>query len=189
MTARRRAGLAGTGAAAGIAGWLADGELGRLPGLAASVAVAEFTVPVLIVAAWFGPGLLAGACIPREWRAGHRYRHGRQFCRSARITARIKRAVLAADRYRCVACGLAGDLQIDHVMPWSCGGLSSLFNLMVLCGGCNRVKSNYWRWRDGRVTYRGVEGRADERRAAVILAAERRARWNPLRWWRAAIAL
>lgn len=96
---------------------------------------------------------------------------------------------MAADRYRCVFCKSAQQPQVDHIRPWAAGGLNSLFNFAILCGPCNRVKSNYWRYRGGFEMYRGWEGSEDMITARRILACERRHRWNPLRWLRAAWAL
>jgi len=126
---------------------------------------------------------------PRRCRVWYRARYTRESQRSARIGARLRRRVLAADRHRCVSCHRRDELQIEHVMPWSLGGLSWWWNLVTLCGDCNRVKSNYWRFRDGYVVYRAFEGYGVPGRAAAILARERRARRNPLRWLRAAWAI
>lgn len=126
-----------------------------------------------------------GACVVpyktlMRWRRAHD-RPG--------IPAWLRRAVYAADRHACLRCGAVADLQVDHVRPWSCGGLSCLWNLATLCGPCNRVKSNYWAWPSGSVTYRSFPGSADQATAAAILAAELRARRNPARWLRVAWTL
>jgi hypothetical protein len=71
-------------------------------------------------------------------------------------------------------------------MPWSRGGLTSLWNCSVLCALHNRIKSDYWVYRSGRACYRPWDGHANEALAADILAAERRARINLLRWLAAA---
>ena len=80
-------------------------------------------------------------------------------------------------------------LEIDHTMPWSLGGLTTLFNCMALCPVCNKIKSNYWRYKSGNRVYVPFKGWANEREAAAILRAELRHRWNPLRLVRAAWAL
>jgi hypothetical protein len=87
-----------------------------------------------------------------------------------------------------VYCHSRAGLQLDHIRPWSAGGLTSLFNLAVLCSLHNRVKSNYWRDRDGFVHYRAFTRADDLAIAAAVLRAERRCRRSPLRWLRAARA-
>jgi HNH endonuclease len=126
--------------------------------------------------------------IPRTWRSW--WRRGRP---RPHIPDRLRYRVQRADRWQCVYCGYHYDLQLDHVRPWSAGGLSSLWNLVTLCGTCNRAKSNYWRYRSGRIIYRAYTADGAERMpsrseiagAALILAAERHARLSPLRWARA----
>ena len=52
--------------------------------------------------------------------------------------------VLKRDR-RCVLCGATSRearLEVDHIQPRSKGGKNSMDNLQVLCGRCNRGKSN-----------------------------------------------
>lgn len=68
------------------------------------------------------------------------------------IPVSLRRAVIRRDRSRCQSCGIgvmerlpAGhrqQLQIDHIYPWSHGGGHMASNLQVLCGPCNRRKSN-----------------------------------------------
>jgi 5-methylcytosine-specific restriction endonuclease McrA len=52
----------------------------------------------------------------------------------------IRRQVLERDRRRCVRCGRADYLQLDHVIRWRDGGAQSVENLRVLCGFCNRAR-------------------------------------------------
>lgn len=146
------------------------------------------------------PGLVAGVLAPGivlsleslpllliPDRARIWWRRGRD--RRPPIAARLRRAVYAADRQRCCYCGSYEQPQLDHVKPWSRGGLSALWNLMTLCGPCNRLKSNYWVARNGFVFYRAWQGAGDEREAARILARELRHRWSPGRWIRAGWSL
>ena len=169
---------------AGICGWAYLGELGAATGFAVAVALGLLLWPLLILAAVFFLPSCAGAVVPRRWRIWWRHEHQRPS-----IPAWLRRAVLEADRHRCVFCGHRADLQLDHVRPWASGGLTSLWNLVTLCGPDNRTKSSYWRDLDGYVHYRSFTGSDDVRKAAEILAAERRARLNPLRWLRAAWSL
>jgi len=61
---------------------------------------------------------------------------------------RLRFTVMRRDGFRCVQCGRspatqAGvELHVDHVHPWSKGGLTVLENLQTLCADCNLGKSN-----------------------------------------------
>lgn len=59
----------------------------------------------------------------------------------ARISSEVKRIVFERDGGACAKCGATADLQFDHIIPVSRGGNSSPANLQVLCGSCNRKKS------------------------------------------------
>ena len=52
----------------------------------------------------------------------------------------IRLAVWRRDRGRCRECGNGFDLQYDHVIPLALGGATSVANLQLLCGDCNRAK-------------------------------------------------
>lgn len=104
------------------------------------------------------------------------------------IPVALRRAVYAADWYRCVYCGSGENLQIDHYYPWSLGGLTSRRNCFTLCRACNLVKSNYWVDPDQYVHYRPIENYDNEPLAAKILAAERRRRGSLLRRARVTLA-
>jgi 5-methylcytosine-specific restriction endonuclease McrA len=52
----------------------------------------------------------------------------------------LRLAVWERDRGRCRECGSGFDLQYDHVIPVALGGGSSVENLQLLCGDCNRAK-------------------------------------------------
>jgi 5-methylcytosine-specific restriction endonuclease McrA len=49
-------------------------------------------------------------------------------------------AVYERDGYKCVYCGVADDLVVDHVVPFKRGGTSDLDNLAAACRGCNSSK-------------------------------------------------
>ena len=52
----------------------------------------------------------------------------------------LRLAVWRRDRGRCRECGNGFDLQYDHVIPLALGGATSVENLQLLCGDCNRAK-------------------------------------------------
>jgi HNH endonuclease len=56
------------------------------------------------------------------------------------VPVEIRRPVFERDGGRCVECGGNFDLQYDHVIPFSLGGATTVDNLQLLCGDCNRRK-------------------------------------------------
>lgn len=56
--------------------------------------------------------------------------------------------VLKRDSFKCCICGrspstIGGlELQVDHIIPWSKGGETTIDNLQTLCSDCNLGKSN-----------------------------------------------
>lgn len=112
------------------------------------------TDPNLVVTLCLGIavlGILAMAMlvgIRRRWRDGQRLFTGEQ-----------KRILLAQAQHRCEhkpllwrRCQNTTALEADHVMPWSQGGHTELWNGQILCRHHNRRKSNvtprsFYRWR------------------------------------------
>jgi 5-methylcytosine-specific restriction endonuclease McrA len=56
------------------------------------------------------------------------------------IADELRQQVWRRDRGRCVECGLAEDLQYDHIIPVASGGATTLENLQLLCRSCNAAK-------------------------------------------------
>jgi 5-methylcytosine-specific restriction endonuclease McrA len=62
------------------------------------------------------------------------------------ISLSLRYRVLVRDNFRCVACGASPakdvtvELHVDHIHPWSRGGLSAEENLRTLCFKCNLGK-------------------------------------------------
>lgn len=52
-------------------------------------------------------------------------------------------AVWIRDKGRCVYCGSTENLQLDHIIPFSKGGATTVENLQLLCQKCNIHKSNH----------------------------------------------
>ena len=62
----------------------------------------------------------------------------------ARRWAAVRRAVLKRDEFRCVACGLAGRLEVDHVTPMQREPGQDPFDpngLQALCRTCHVEKT------------------------------------------------
>jgi 5-methylcytosine-specific restriction endonuclease McrA len=87
----------------------------------------------------------------RERRRDHRFGRLRQLraqteaasaARRERIPSDVRAFVWARDNGACVQCGSEQDLQFDHVIPVSRGGGNAAGNIQVLCGDCNRMKSD-----------------------------------------------
>lgn len=79
--------------------------------------------------------------------------YGRQGCtetkdlrrRGRHIPRDIMLKVVRRDNYRCQMCGKTvddRDIELDHIIPHSKGGPTNVENLRLLCGDCNRRKSN-----------------------------------------------
>lgn len=74
----------------------------------------------------------------RKWNKenGYKYTKG--------LSVRFK--VLNRDSFTCQYCGQKApnvELHVDHVIPRSKGGLSSIDNLVTACQDCNLGKSNH----------------------------------------------
>ena len=64
------------------------------------------------------------------------------------ISDKLRYQVLKRDHFKCCACGASPakdpsvELHIDHIIPWSKGGETTLENLQTLCSRCNLGKSD-----------------------------------------------
>lgn len=56
------------------------------------------------------------------------------------IPKAVRAFVFERDGYACVTCGSTEDLTIDHIFPYSLGGLDEPENLRTLCRPCNSRK-------------------------------------------------
>jgi 5-methylcytosine-specific restriction endonuclease McrA len=78
----------------------------------------------------------------RRLKSAHALMKGERAPSRAPIPPEMARAVIKRDGQRCVECGTPEDLQFDHVLPVALGGGTTVENLQVLCGVCNRAKSD-----------------------------------------------
>ena len=66
----------------------------------------------------------------------------------ALMTARLRNFIKDRDNHTCQSCSISLTkephllLEVDHIVPVSKGGLSTIENLQTLCWKCNRTKSN-----------------------------------------------
>lgn len=64
------------------------------------------------------------------------------------ISSKLRYQVLKRDNFKCCACGASPakdttvELHIDHIIPWSKGGETTIDNLQTLCSACNLGKSD-----------------------------------------------
>ena len=64
------------------------------------------------------------------------------------VSDKLRYQVLKRDNFKCCACGASPakdpsvELHIDHVIPWSKGGKTTLDNLQTLCSKCNLGKGD-----------------------------------------------
>ncbi|MBQ8179881.1 MAG: HNH endonuclease [Candidatus Methanomethylophilaceae archaeon] len=79
-----------------------------------------------------------------EGRRREQYRNSVQYERS--VAAGLRYDVLKRDGFRCVLCGASRadgiKLHVDHVIPVSKGGRSTMDNLRTLCEECNLGKGD-----------------------------------------------
>lgn len=98
------------------------------------------------------------SCLPRfddsfdwRWDSSEAVRQRLQPHRKGKAGSRViplglRFHVLERDQGRCLQCGRSSadgvNLHVDHVVPFSCGGLTILSNLQTLCQDCNLGKGN-----------------------------------------------
>ena len=64
------------------------------------------------------------------------------------INLRTRFLVMQKDHFKCCLCGASPaknssvELHVDHIIPWSQGGETTVNNLQTLCSKCNLGKSN-----------------------------------------------
>ncbi|MEU4920280.1 HNH endonuclease [Streptomyces parvus] len=85
----------------------------------------------------------SGRCVqhappaPKPWST----KSARNSTRSSDWERRIRPRALVLARFACQACGAGERLEVDHIVPVSRGGTSTLDNAQVLCQPCHRAKT------------------------------------------------
>lgn len=54
-----------------------------------------------------------------------------------KVGKNLREEVFERDEHKCVRCGSDDHIQVDHILPQSCGGPHILENLRTLCRSCN----------------------------------------------------
>lgn len=54
-----------------------------------------------------------------------------------KVGKNLREEVFERDGHKCVRCGSTDRIQVDHILPQSCGGPHILENLRTLCRSCN----------------------------------------------------
>lgn len=80
-----------------------------------------------------------------QWRNGKKYEETSKRER-AMMNDQLRYDVLKRDNYKCKICGASAQdgakLHVDHIVPVSKGGKTTISNLQTLCDRCNIGKSN-----------------------------------------------
>lgn len=188
---RRRSGarllVFGGSLLAGALGWAALREPDGSAGAAGFMVLGELVLPGLALCALCVQGVGRDLFRTRQRRISLRKAASRARLDRPPVPARLKRTVLAAYRGRCVYCRVRRMIQFEHINPYSLGFLTWFPNMTLLCAACNEIKSSYWK--DRRTGWEADgHGRVNLAKARAIRDRERRARRNPLVWWRASWA-
>jgi 5-methylcytosine-specific restriction endonuclease McrA len=62
------------------------------------------------------------------------------------VSQDLRKSIMERDGFRCVRCGNAQALDVDHAVPFSIGGKSDIDNLQILCRDCNSEKGARTWW-------------------------------------------
>ena len=80
-----------------------------------------------------------------QWRNGKKYDETSKRERKY-LTDKMRYDVLKRDDFKCQKCGISAKdgakLHVDHIIPVSKGGITTLSNLQILCDRCNLGKSD-----------------------------------------------
>lgn len=82
----------------------------------------------------------------KKRRQEYQDRHMANDAEHAKVTRAMQYDVLRRDGFKCIRCSCGNvnevKLHVDHIVPVSCGGKSTMENLKTLCENCNCDKGN-----------------------------------------------
>lgn len=58
------------------------------------------------------------------------------------VSESVRTIVFRRDKYTCVICGTTAGISMDHIIPVSRGGLTTIDNCQCMCRSCNGSKGN-----------------------------------------------
>lgn len=92
------------------------------------------------------------------------------FSQSRYISQTTKKIVFSRDGGRCQCCSSSENLEYDHIIPFSCGGQSTVSNIQLLCQKCNRSKSNscYCKVHNKKVGINCCDGEGAKQQSATL---------------------
>ena len=75
----------------------------------------------------------------KDMSAWQGFKRSREYLERRRFQQTIQKRIFARDNYTCQLCGCGGDLQVDHIQPWSeyVELRFSLNNCRTLCKSCH----------------------------------------------------
>ena len=74
---------------------------------------------------------------PRETKSALPAPENAQAQQPKRVTQEVRAAIFERDEGKCVRCGSTDRVEVDHILPQSCGGPHISENLRLLCKSCN----------------------------------------------------
>lgn len=57
----------------------------------------------------------------------------------------VRRNTFKRDGYKCTRCGSKQNLEADHIIPFSEGGITHISNMRTLCSKCHKIRTAFWK--------------------------------------------
>lgn len=61
---------------------------------------------------------------------------------SRQVSKELRQFIYSRDGFKCLKCNTKNNLSVDHIVPFSKGGRTLIYNLQTLCISCNSNKSD-----------------------------------------------